>query len=62
MAAFYKQVLAFCPAANVPGLTANNGRLMALGTACFRSNDVIAGGHTLTEAEALRGRRGVIGL
>jgi hypothetical protein len=35
---------------------------MALGTACFRSNDVIAGGHTLTEAEALRDRRGVIGL
>ena len=31
-------------------------RLMALGTACFRSNDVIAGGHTLTEAEALRDR------
>jgi hypothetical protein len=29
MAAFYKQVLAFYLAANVPGLTANNGRRAA---------------------------------
>lgn len=31
MAAFYKQVLAFYPAANVPVLTANNGRRGVIG-------------------------------